>query len=205
MRNRSEANDPTNVATITALCIALNVALGTIVYLIKLPVYIDAVGTIAIALLVGPTRSKGFLLSAIVGAISFILSGMLFNPVLFWFIPTQIAIAAFSYYVIRPLLRSYVLDGLVTPRRGALVLGLGVALGIVAAVVSAPFIAYQFGGITGSGASLVVALLLKSGSTLYQSVLVSGLTSEPVDKTLQLILALALVRATPQRIRRSIA
>ncbi len=204
MRNRSE-DDPTNIATITALCIALNVALGTIVYFIKLPVYLDAVGTIAIALLVGPTRSKVFLLSSMVGTISFILSGILFNPVLFWFIPTQIAIAAFSYYVIRPLLRSYVLDGLLTPRRGALILGLGIALGIVAAVVSAPFIAYQFGGITGSGASLVVALLLKTGSTLFESVLVSGLTSEPVDKTLQLILALALVRATPQRIRRSIA
>lgn len=205
MRNRLEANGPTSVATITALCIALNVALGTIVYLIKLPVYLDAVGTIAAAVLVGSTRTKGFLLSSIVGSISFILSVMAFNPVLFFFIPTQIAIAAFSSYVIRPLLRSYVLDGLLTSRRGALVLGLGVVLGIVAAVVSAPFIAYQFGGITGSGASLVVALLLKSGSTLFQSVLVSGLTSEPVDKTLQLILALALVRATPQRIRRSIA
>jgi energy-coupling factor transport system substrate-specific component len=205
MRNRSEVSGPTNVTSIAALCVALNVALGTIVYLIKLPIYLDAVGTIATALLVGPTHSKGCLLSSVVGAVSFVLSGMLFNPVLFWFIPTQIAIAAFSYYVIRPLLRGYFIDGLFTPGRVGLVLVLGVGLGIVAAVVSAPFIAYQFGGITGSGASLVVALLLKSGSTLLQSVLVSGLTSEPVDKTFQLMMALALVKATPPRIRRAVA
>jgi energy-coupling factor transport system substrate-specific component len=186
---------------IAALCVALNVALGTLVNLIKLPIYLDAIGTIAIALLAGALGFRGFILAATVGAASFGISGILNNPVLFWFIPTQIAIAAFSFYVARPLLSGFISNEPLTVRTSILILIIGVLLGVVAGTVSAPIIAYVFGGITGAGSSFVVALLVKSGNTLFNSVLLSGLASEPIDKTLQLIVALALVRMTPGRIR----
>src|SRR5258707_10639929 len=40
---------------------ALNVSIGTIVYLIKLPVYLDSIGTILVALLLAPDRTAAFL------------------------------------------------------------------------------------------------------------------------------------------------
>ena len=70
--------------------------------------------------------------------------------------------------------------------------------GIVAAVVSAPVVVYLFGGVTGSGSGFVVAFFLKTGQQLMNSALLAGFTTEPIDKTLQVLLAALLYRATPQ-------
>jgi energy-coupling factor transport system substrate-specific component len=189
---------------VAALCVALNVGLGVVVNAIKLPIYLDAIGTIAFALLAGRLGLKGFFLAAAVGAASFAITGLLFNPVVFWFIPTQIVIAAFSFYVIRPVLAGLVEGGAVTFSRTLTALAMGASLGLIAGVVSAPIIAYVFGGITGSGPSLIVALLLRSGASLMESVMTAGISTELLDKTLQLIFALALARATPSRVRASL-
>lgn len=186
---------------VAALCVALNVGLGSVVSLLKLPVYLDACGTIVCALLAGALGARGFVLAAVVGAASFTVTGLLFNPAVLWFIPTQIAIAAYSFYVARPVLGRYLPDGRHTIKGWAILVACGVGLGLVAGIVSAPIITYVFGGITGSGVSLVVAVMLKSGATLYKSVLASGLAAEPIDKTLQMIAAVALLRSTPSRVR----
>jgi energy-coupling factor transport system substrate-specific component len=77
------------------------------------------------------------------------------------------------------------------------VLVYGIVTGLVAAVVSAPVVAYLFGGVTGSGSTFIVALFLKAGQQLLSAALLSGLAAEPVDKTLQVLLAALLYRATP--------
>jgi energy-coupling factor transport system substrate-specific component len=64
--------------------------------------------------------------------------------------------------------------------------------------VSAPVVVYLFGGVTGSGSAFVVAFFLKTGQQLLNSALLSGLTTEPIDKTLQVLLAALLYRATPR-------
>jgi energy-coupling factor transport system substrate-specific component len=74
----------------------------------------------------------------------------------------------------------------------------GIVTGVVAAIVSAPVVAYLFGGVTGSGSAFVVAFFLTAGEKLLQSTLYAGFTTEPVDKTLQVLLAALLYRATPQ-------
>ena len=74
----------------------------------------------------------------------------------------------------------------------------GVLLGLVSAIVSAPVVAYVFGGVTGSGSAFLVAVFLKAGEHLTSAVLHSGFTAEPVDKSLQVLLAALLFRATPK-------
>jgi energy-coupling factor transport system substrate-specific component len=64
-------------------------------------------------------------------------------------------------------------------------------------VVSAPVVAYLFGGVTGSGSALVVAVFLHAGQQLLSASLSSGLAIEPIDKSLQVLLAALLYRATP--------
>jgi hypothetical protein len=59
-------------------------------------------------------------------------------------------------------------------------------------------VAYLFGGITGSGSALIVAFFLKAGQQLLNAALLSGLAAEPVDKSLQVLLAALLYRATPE-------
>ena len=58
-----------------ALCAALNFAIGIIVYLIKLPVFLDSVGTILCALLIAPDRRAAIVCAFIAGFIGVMLSG----------------------------------------------------------------------------------------------------------------------------------
>jgi len=183
--------------------VVLNLALGFLVYTLKLPVYLDAVGTITITLMAGVRAG------VIVGITSFLLGGLLVNPVLPWFSGTQAAIAVYVHVAAS---RGWLRLGSNNPKcqgfskrtvawmRPVLT---GIGLGIVAAIVSAPAIVAVFGGITGSGASLIVAFCLKSGETLVRSVLWAGLSSEPLDKTLQLILSLILIRSMPDGLKTS--
>jgi energy-coupling factor transport system substrate-specific component len=171
------------------LGIALNLVLGTIVQAVKLPVYLDAVGTVAVTMLGGLGAGVA------VGVGSFLLGGILTNPVLPWFSGTQAAIALYIYLVASR-------GGFRTFLRTMLS---GIGLGVTAGIVSAPVIVYLFGGITGAGSSLVVAFLLASGKSLLNSVLLSGLASEPLDKTLQCLLALWLLRGLPQSLLRPFA
>ena len=48
-----------------ALCAALNFAIGNIVYLVKLPIYLDSIGTILCALLIFPDRRAAFICASI--------------------------------------------------------------------------------------------------------------------------------------------
>jgi energy-coupling factor transport system substrate-specific component len=179
-----EVAQRTQVLALIPLGIALNLTLGTVVHTLKLPIYVDAVGTILVTLMAGLRPG------IIVGVGSFLIGGVLVNPVLPWFAGTQAAIAIYVHLVsLRGGFRSL-------PR--TVISGIG--LGFVAGVVSAPVIVALFGGITGSGASLVVAFFLASGKSVLKSVILSGLAAEPFDKTIQCVLALWVVRQLPPRL-----
>ena len=68
-----------------ALCAALNFAIGNVVYLVKLPIYLDSIGTILCALLLFPDRMAAICCAFIAGFIGVILSGLVINPFLPWF------------------------------------------------------------------------------------------------------------------------
>src|ERR1700751_4869188 len=71
---------------------ALNCSIGTIVYLLKLPVFLDSIGTILIALLLAPDRLAAFVCSWAAGRVGVPVSGMI-NPFLPWFAMTDLAIS----------------------------------------------------------------------------------------------------------------
>src|SRR5689334_73834 len=79
-----------------ALCAALNFAIGNIVYLVKLPIYLDSIGTILCALLLAPDRIAAIVCAFLAGFIGVILSGLVINPFLPWFTPTVLAIVLTS-------------------------------------------------------------------------------------------------------------
>jgi len=181
-----------------ALCAALNLALGSAVFLLKAPIYLDMVGTILCALLFCDTARKAFLSSATAGVISFILGGLLVNPFLPWFSGSVVAVAAVTAFVTCRSARTLRNEAPNRKRFYFAVLGYGILTGVIAAIVSAPIVVYLFGGVTGSGSALIVAFFLKTGHQLLQAAFLSGFTAEPIDKTLQLLIAVVLFRATPE-------
>jgi len=175
---------------------ALNVSIGTIVYLIKLPLYLDSIGTILVALLLAPDRTAAFLCAWAAGWIGLVVSGLV-NPFLPWFALTDVAIALVTALLTVGAAATFRARPLRSIPFAAQVLLCGVATGIVSGVVSAPVVAYLFGGVTGSGSAVVVALFLKDGLHLMGAAIASGLMADPLDKVLQVLLAALLYRATP--------
>lgn len=165
--------------------IGINLGIGAIVSLLKLPIYFDAIGTIFLTLLLG------LRIGIITGSLSFLIGGILVNPVMPYFILTQVAIALYTFYIAK-------VGGF---RNHILIIVSGIGLGIVAAIVSAPVIAYFFGGVTGSGASFIVAYMLATGKSLLNSIVLGGLSIEPIDKTLQTIIAISLLKSLPMKIK----
>lgn len=180
-----------------ALCAALNFAVGAVVYLVKLPIYMDSVGTILCAMLIFPSRLAAFVCALIAGLAGAAVIGLLINPFLPWFSFTILMIALISAYATATGDNIYRAKPMQPVAFISRVVLFGVLTGIVAAIVSAPVVAYLFGGVTGSGSAFLVAFFLKSGETLMRSVLWSGLTSDPIDKTIQILIAALLFRATP--------
>src|SRR5262249_18681530 len=74
-----------------ALCAALNFSIGAIVHLIKLPIYLDSIGTILCALLLAGDRKAAFVCSFLSALMSLIVSTLLTNPFIPWFVGTHIA------------------------------------------------------------------------------------------------------------------
>jgi energy-coupling factor transport system substrate-specific component len=181
-----------------ALCAALNFAIGNIVYLVKLPIYLDSIGTILCALLIVPDRRAAIVCAFTAGFIGIVLTWIAINPFLLWFTLTMLGIALASALLTGRAVETFRARPLPVPAFVTKVVMYGIITGIVSAALSAPVVVYLFGGVTGSGSAFVVAFFLKTGEKLLDSALYAGLTTEPIDKTLQVLLAALLYRATPR-------
>ena len=69
-----------------ALAAVLNIVGGTIALLLRLPIYLDSLGTMLTAALMGP------LYGMIPGILSGVLSGCINDPYAFYYIPVQMII-----------------------------------------------------------------------------------------------------------------
>ena len=76
----------------------------------------------------------------------------------------------------------------------------GLLTGIAAAVVSAPIAAYVFGGVTGSGADLLVAAFRAAGAGIVQATLEQGLLSDPLDKMITSFVVFFVLTNLPARV-----
>jgi energy-coupling factor transport system substrate-specific component len=75
----------------------------------------------------------------------------------------------------------------------------GAICGVISALISAPISALVFGGVTGSGSDLLVAAFQQAGSDLSTAVLQQGLLQDPIDKTIEFILAFLLLQTLSRR------
>src|SRR5216684_1929966 len=162
--------------------ILLNLSAAVLVSSLRLPIYLDAIGTIAVTLLGG---LRAGITAGVIGAI---LGGVVFNPVMTWFAGTQAAIAIYTHIVARR-------GGLRCMGRMLLV---GAGLGVLTGIISAPVLVYIFGGVTGTGQSIITGYLIATGKTALKAVVLSGVATEPVDKILQYTLVVWLLRGMPQ-------
>ena len=75
----------------------------------------------------------------------------------------------------------------------------GLIVGIISAIISAPISAVVFGGVTGSGSDLLVAAFQQAGSDLQTAVLQQGLLQDPIDKTMEFLIAFVILQTLSRR------
>lgn len=183
MLEKIKSNFTTQTWVLIPIAIAINVAIGQLVLVLKLPVFLDSIGTVLVAVLCGPWAG------ALTGALSNIIWGIAFDPSAFPWWP----VAFFIGYIAGRMAEW----GFFKSWWKVVVTGFVIAL--TAAIVSTPIAVYLFGGITASGSSFITAYLLQTGQGIWQAVVSTAFLTEPVDKITTAMLAFAIILGLPKR------
>ncbi|MEM0554759.1 MULTISPECIES: ECF transporter S component [Aeromonas] len=169
------------------ICIAINMVAGQAVSMLKLPIFLDSIGTVLCAILAGPWMAIA------TGLLTNLLWGLLTGPIAAAFAPVAMMIGLSAGL----LARAGWFNNLPKVVVSSVVITLALTL------VAIPIRSYLFGGATGSGADFVVAYLHAMGSDLQESVAVTVLGTNLLDKLLTVLIAWGLVRRLPQRTLRN--
>jgi len=160
--------------------VILNLGIGFLIATVRLPFYLDSIGTVLAACVLGPVCG------IIVGVIT-VLIGAIYMPTLPAYVGTAIVIALYV-----GILRRY---GYLKKWMPTIFYGMG--LGCVSAIVSAPITAVVYGGVSLAGTDVITSLLIASGKNVFESVFLSGIASDPFDKLLTSIIVMLLIKRLP--------
>ncbi|HEX6291144.1 MAG TPA: hypothetical protein VFZ66_18310 [Herpetosiphonaceae bacterium] len=175
----------TSTYALIPVAIAINVVIGDLVQnFLRLPLYLDSIGTVLVGVLVGPWAA------AATGGLSNIIWG-LFRPGALPFAVAAIAIGLLAGWFTR----------LGWFRRAYLVPIAGLITGIFAALISSPIAAFIFGGVTGGGTDALVAAFRAYGASVLQATTLQGLAADPLDKLISFAVVYLIVVALPPRMR----
>ncbi|KNC12033.1 membrane protein [Klebsiella sp. RIT-PI-d] len=165
------------------MCIAINMVGGQLASMLKLPIFLDSIGTFISAILLGPW------IGMLTGLLTNLLWGLLTDPIAAAFAPVAMVIGLVAGWLARAgWFRTL-------PK----VIASGVIITLAVTLVAVPLRTWLFGGVTGSGADLFVAWMHSMGQNLVESVAVTVLGANLVDKILTAIVVWVLLRQLPQR------
>ena len=182
--NRIRQDFTTVTLVMIPVAIAINIAVGQVIYGLKIPLYLDSIGTVLVGVLAGPWAGA--------------LTGLLANLV--WGLSgLNVAYAPFAAVgaIIGLLAGLFGEAGWLRTWWKVLVAGL--ITGLVAAVISAPISAYVFGGVTGGGQDAVVAIFRGMGAGVLPATFAQGISSDPLDKAITYLIVWLIVRGLPGR------
>lgn len=169
------------------LAAALNITGGWLTSALKIPLYLDSLGTIWAACLGGP------LAGAATALISGLISAAANSPIWLCFLPPALLVGLVAGYLSRQgFMRNLGLAAL-----------MGIILGLTAALASAPIAAYVLHGSSGGGTDLVVAAFRLAGLSTLHACLAQSLATDPIDKLISCLLVQSLLTSMPTRLRNS--
>jgi len=166
----------------------LNILIGTIVSALKIPLFLDSIGTVMAAVLLGLKEAIA------VGLLAIVILAFTAHATYLAYAGTAIAIATTAYY----LQRFGYLKNL-----PATILG-GLLIGVIAALVSAPVTAYLFGGVTLSGLDSLIVFFKQVGNNILKSTILAGISTDPIDKMITSIIAYYLLKTIPENIKQQL-
>lgn len=164
-----------------ALCVVINYVGGNIALTLRLPIYLDAVGTILAAALLGP------LCGMIPGIAGGLIMGLTTDIFSLYYMPVQLIIG----FTAGILYNAGFMEGVKK-------IWAAVLLTIPGTIVSSIITVVLFGGMTSSGSSLIVMLFAKIGLPLNISVVLVQFVTDYADRLCAVFLVAACLAAIPK-------
>jgi energy-coupling factor transport system substrate-specific component len=168
------------VMALVPLAVAVNFVANSAAGMLRLPIYLDTIGTFLAAVLLGPWwGALAGALTNVVGVVPNGVSNLLFAPV-------NVAAALLWGYGIRSL-------GL--GRNAVLFFLVSAIVGVATGILATPIVLFLYGGATGHPSDLITAALASFG--LERATLTSSVLTSIADKVVSAYIALALIAALP--------
>ncbi|MEG1684202.1 MAG: ECF transporter S component [Oscillospiraceae bacterium] len=171
------------ILVMCAIAIAINYVLGVFCAFLKLPFYLDTLGTVFIAICFGPWWG------AAVGGLTNLMTGLLASPKDIPFLLVSVAIAIVVGFIARKF-KFTLLTAVIT----------GIIIGVVAPVIGTPIGVWVYGGLTGSVSDVLVLWLRESGMGIFGASFLPKLLNNQMDKIGTCLVAFLLLKAMPKSV-----
>ncbi|MDR2759272.1 MAG: ECF transporter S component [Spirochaetaceae bacterium] len=167
---------------IIPIAVAVNFVGAQLASILKLPLYLDTIGTIFASMLCGPW------IGALAGGLTNVINGIT-NPVNFAFIPVNVIVGLVTGFLARGNMFSIWWKWLIS-----------IILMALASIISAaPIVVLLFGGITGDGSSLVKAALMATGTNIWLAVIGSDGIFNVIDRIISYFISWFIIKVIPNR------
>lgn len=164
------------------VCVAINMVGFQVAQLLRLPIFLDTIGTILIGAIAGPWV-------AIVAGIITNLINSIFNPVYLPYTVVSMAVGLVAGLLSRAGMFKSMWKVIVS----------GVILSFVSIIISAPITVLVFGGATGNTSAAITAFLMASGQEIWTAVFSSTFITEVGDKVISAIICYFIIKNMSDR------
>ena len=164
------------------ICLAINYVGAQIAIALKLPMYLDVIGSIMMGAICGPI--PGVVLGALSSAIN-----SLSEPTAIAYIPVTVACGLVAGLLGKAGFMKQLWKSLIA----------GFVLAVAAVAISSPITAFLYGGISGTGNDVIVLGLQAAGMGLLPATQIATLITEFFDKLLSCWVVFFVVKALSDR------
>ncbi len=167
---------------IIPIAVAVNFVGGQLASLLKLPMYLDTIGTIFAAMLCGPW------VGATAGVLTNVVTGIA-NPVNFAFIPVNLLVGLVTGYLARGEMFSNWWKWIISM----------IIMAVVSIASAAPIVVLVYGGVTGSGTSIITATAMAAGANIWAAVIGTEGIFTVLDRIISFVISWLVIRVIPDR------
>ncbi|MGB4660283.1 MAG: CD3073 family putative ECF transporter S component [Mobilitalea sp.] len=175
------------VMTFCGIAVAMNIVLGIMTSALKLPFYLDTLGTVLTAVLIGP------LPGVIVGALTNIITGFLYSIQDIPFLLVNVAVALVTGFMAKKFKYT-----LVTA------IACGLILSVVCPLIGTPIGIFIYGGLTGTVSDVIVLALKSSGSSIFAASFIAKIGNNLLDKVGTCLIVYAMIKYLPVNMKNTL-
>lgn len=167
---------------IIPIAVAINFVGGQLVSLLKIPLYLDCIGTIMVAMLAGPW------VGAIAGLVTNLILGIA-NPTFLPYAIVSVVLGIVTGYCGR-------WNGFSVWWKWIISM---VLMALASLITAVPVTVVVYGGITASGTSLITAGLMATGQGIWGAVASTELIFTVIDRIISFVVVFLIIKVIPAR------